>query len=73
MHTSWSSCWATHDQDKIDKFFVGGPPCAACTEDSDCDPFGLGDFYCEPGSPPGCPSTGGQCVNDFPQCPVEEP
>ena len=37
---------------KADNFLVGGPPCAACERDGDCDAFGQGDFYC------------GHCVRD---------
>jgi len=33
-------------QNKIDNFLVGGPPCAACAADGDCNAFGLGELYC---------------------------
>jgi len=33
-------------QNKIDNFLVGGPPCALCQSDDDCDPLGVGHFFC---------------------------
>jgi hypothetical protein len=33
-------------QYKIDNFLVGGPPCAECTSNGDCDAFGQGSFFC---------------------------
>jgi hypothetical protein len=33
-------------QDKIDNFLAGGPACAECHGDRDCDAYGFGRFYC---------------------------
>lgn len=33
-------------QNKIDNFLVGGPACALCTDNSDCNAYDLGRFYC---------------------------
>jgi len=33
-------------QMKIDNFLVGGPACAECTNDDDCNPLGVGNFFC---------------------------
>jgi len=39
-------------REKAGNFLVGGPPCAVCERDADCDALGRGEFYC------------GYCVRD---------
>ena len=56
----------TMTQDKIDSFLVG-PACQACETDEDCDPLGLGDFYCLQCSF-NCTGTGMRCGDGFQEC-----
>jgi len=57
-------------QSKVDHFLEGGPPCAVCTSDRDCDALGFGSFYCGYCAYFSSPCTGEQrrCSDGFTQC-----
>lgn len=51
-------------QDKIDNFLSGGPPCAACATDSDCDAYGFGEYLCMP-CVDNCTGESTRCAPEF--------
>jgi hypothetical protein len=57
-------------QSKLDHFLEGGPPCAVCTSDRDCDALGFGSFYCGYCAYFFSPCTGEQrrCSDGFTEC-----
>jgi hypothetical protein len=55
-------------QTKIENFLVGGPSCAVCTSDADCEnAYGFGKFRCDP-CEFNCQSDLLRCANGFTQC-----
>lgn len=56
-------------QTKIDNFLVGGPLCASCTTDDDCNPYGVGTFYCGHCFLNCQDFESRRCVEEFVQCP----
>jgi len=52
-------------QHKIDNFLSGGPACATCERDEDCNAFGFGDFYCDPCFGVFCNDPQPRCRTDF--------
>lgn len=52
---------------KINHFFEGGPRCAVCFGDEDCDAWGFGSYYCGYCYGDGC--TGERrCVDGYTEC-----
>jgi cysteine-rich repeat protein len=57
-------------QDKLDAFLAGGPACASCSADVDCDALRFGSFYCGYCDPYFGPCRGEtrRCSDGYAQC-----